>query len=205
VNAIVRANNLLNANRIYAGQRLAIPCGSPPPPGPPAPPAPAPGGVYYVVHRGDTLAKIAMRFGVSIWSIVRANNIANPNVIYVGQRFFIPKASSPKPVPDTGWVKPGCEHLTWPKQGARLSGIVGATGTADLEHFGYYKLEFRKDGLDEWHYITGADTPVVDGALGDWNTHTVSDGSYTFRLVVVDQWGNYPPPCEIAVQVRNDP
>lgn len=204
-NAIVRANNLLNPNRIYAGQRLVIPCGAPAPDHPWAPPTPAPGGVYYVVRGGDTLAKIAMRFGVNMWSIVRANNIANPNVIIVGQRLYIPKASAPQPAPDTGWVKPGCEHLAWPKQGVRLSGTVQARGTADLEKFGYYKLEFRKDGLDGWHYVTGADTPVVNGALGDWDTRTVSDGGYTFRLVVVDQWGNYPPPCEITVYVRNDP
>lgn len=196
VNSIVQANNILNPNRIYAGQRLAIPCGSP------VPPSPVPGGTYYVVRKGDTLAKIALAYGTSVWAIVSANNIPNPNVIYPGQRFFIPKGTMP--VPSTpGTVKVGCEHLTWPREGVRLSGAVQAKGTADHQRFGYYKLEFRKDGLDDWHYITGAESPVRNGALGMWDTRTVPDGRYTFRLVIVDQTGNYPPPCEIAVTVDN--
>jgi LysM repeat protein len=203
--AIVRANGIANPNCIYAGQRLLIPCDAPYDPHHEKPYDPH-HGAYYVVRRGDTLAKIAWRFGVGIWAIVRANNIANPNVIYVGQRLYIPKAAlpvpQPKPIKPT---KPGCEHLTWPREGAWLSGVVEAWGTADIEDFGYYKLEFRKDGLDEWHYITGAEDPVEDGSLGTWDTETVSDGTYIFRLVIVDRMGNYPPPCEIAVHVNNDP
>jgi LysM repeat protein len=74
--AIVRANGLRNPNYIYAGQRLVIPAG---------PYYPGPGGVFYTVRRGDTLAGIAWRFGVNMWAIVRANGIANPNYIYAGQ------------------------------------------------------------------------------------------------------------------------
>ncbi|MBN1640910.1 MAG: LysM peptidoglycan-binding domain-containing protein [Anaerolineae bacterium] len=195
---IVRLNGIVNPNRIYVGQRLAMPCAQPPAP---VPPTPAPGGVYYVVRAGDTLAKIAVRFGVSIWSIVQANSIPNPNLIHVGQRLFIPRGTPP-PVPVT---KPGCEHLSWPKQGAVLSGVVGAWGTADHVNFDYYKIEVRRDGLDDWHYVTGQSKPVHNGPLGAWDTRTVSDGPYTFRLVIVDKTGNYPPPCEIAVRVRNDP
>lgn len=197
ISSIVYANRIVDSNRIYAGQRLVIPCAAP------VPPTPAPSGWYYVVRRGDTLAKIALRFGTSVWRIATANNIANPNLIYPGQRFYIPKGTPP--TPPSSPTRPGCEHLDWPRAGARLSGIVQAWGTADHEHFGYYKLEYRKDGLDDWHYITGAETPVSDGALGAWDTRTVTDGSYTFRLVIVDQTGNYPPPCEIPVRVNNDP
>ena len=198
VSAIMRANMIVNPNMIYAGQRLAIPCA--PAPAPPPAPAPAPGGVYYVVRWGDTLAKIAMRFGVSSWAIVRANNIANPNVIYPGRRLFIPTGT---PVVPPQPNRPGCEHLTSPVAGAVLSGIVQAKGTADLTNFWYYKLEFRKDGLDQWHYITGAETPVHSGLLGNWDTRPLANGGYTFRLVVVDRTGNYPPPCEIPVQLKN--
>jgi len=197
---IVRANGLVNPNRIYPGQRLAIPCGAP------VPPAPAPGGFYYVVRRGDTLAKIGWRFGVSVWTLVTANNIANPNVIHTGQRLYVPKSDyHHHDDTDGGTITPGCEHLVWPKEGTTLSGVVWAKGTADHERFGYYKLEYRKDGLDDWHYITGGEAPIHNGTLGAWDTNTVPDGPYTFRLVIVDQTGNYPPPCEIAVHVNNDP
>ena len=78
--AIVQANNISNPNRIYAGQRLYIPGGTPP----------STGGVWYTVRWGDTLSSIAWRHGVSVWAIVQANSIANPNYIYAGQRLYIP-------------------------------------------------------------------------------------------------------------------
>jgi len=57
------------------------------------PAAAAPSGscsVVHVVRRGETLSGIAYRYGVSMWDIARANGIANPNRIYVGQRLVIP-------------------------------------------------------------------------------------------------------------------
>jgi Tol biopolymer transport system component len=42
---------------------------------------------------------IAWRFGVSQEAIMRANNISNPNFIYVGQRLIIPGVSPPTPRP----------------------------------------------------------------------------------------------------------
>lgn len=82
VQAIMRANGITNAHWIYAGQRLIIPDGGGTPP--------PSGGVWYTVRSGDTLARIAWRFGVNMWAIVRANNIRNPNLIYAGQRLYIP-------------------------------------------------------------------------------------------------------------------
>lgn len=44
----------------------------------------------YVVQRGDTLAKIAARYGTTWRDIAVANNISNPNLIYAGQVLIIP-------------------------------------------------------------------------------------------------------------------
>lgn len=44
---------------------------------------------YYTVKSGDCLSTIAAKFGVSVSSIVVLNNIANPNLIYVGQTLRI--------------------------------------------------------------------------------------------------------------------
>jgi LysM repeat protein len=209
VNALVQANGIVNPNSIYYGQILRIPCGgyTPPPPPPPAPPPQPSAGWWYIVHPGDTLAKLSWRFGVRIWIIVRANNIANPNLICVGQRLFIPRPSTPVPLPTPtptpAPAEPGCEHLLSPVRGATLSGHVQITGTADVDEFWYYKLEFRYEGLDNWHYITGQNTPVENGVLGTWDTTILPDGAYHLRLVVVDLTGNYPPPCEIPVHVDN--
>ena len=44
----------------------------------------------YTVQPGDTLAKLSRRYNTSISAIVAVNNIANPNLIYVGQTIRIP-------------------------------------------------------------------------------------------------------------------
>lgn len=60
-------------------------------PGPAPSPSPSPGCPrYYTVQPGDTLSAIAARFGTTVDAIVKANNIKNPNLIYVGQRLIIP-------------------------------------------------------------------------------------------------------------------
>jgi LysM repeat protein len=43
----------------------------------------------YVVQRGDQLRRIAARYGVSLTCLARANNIANPDLIFVGQELLI--------------------------------------------------------------------------------------------------------------------
>jgi lysozyme len=79
-----------NANLIYEGQRLNVPA-----PGS-VPPTPAPtSGQIYVVQRGDTMKKIADRLGVSLETLVQANpQVANINLIYVGQRLNLPAGVS---------------------------------------------------------------------------------------------------------------
>ena len=76
VNAIARLNRISNPNRIYPGQRLYIRV-----------PASTPIACCdtYTVRRGDTLSGIAARFGTTVDDLVRINNIANANLIYVGQ------------------------------------------------------------------------------------------------------------------------
>jgi len=92
--ALAAANGIANPNHVYVGQRLAIPGhGSTVP----APAPSAPSGQTYVVRRGDTLATIARRYGVSMWSLAQANGIRNPSFIYVGQVLRIPSGRSPAP------------------------------------------------------------------------------------------------------------
>lgn len=90
--AIAQANALPNINQIYVGQQLLIPAPQPPlPPLPPPPPPPQPQcNVTYTVQRGDWLSRIAQRFGVTLQSIVQANGLANPSLIYAGQSLYIP-------------------------------------------------------------------------------------------------------------------
>lgn len=55
------------------------------------PPVPAARLESYTVKAGDTLGEISVRSGVSIAEIVTLNNIENPDLIFPGQVFRVPK------------------------------------------------------------------------------------------------------------------
>jgi len=59
------------------------------PPAETAPP-PAASTQTYTVKSGDTLGSIASRYGTTVDAICEANDIDNPNLIYVGQVLIIP-------------------------------------------------------------------------------------------------------------------
>jgi len=106
---------------------------------------------------------------------------------------------TPRPVPICS--HPGVQ-ITWPGMDAVLTGIVQIKGTANIDRFWYYKFEFRPEGDPTWHFLTRFEQPVTDGKLMDWHTYTVVPGTYWLRLVVVDETGNYPEPCEIRVTIK---
>ena len=56
----------------------------------PAPqPAPQPQVQYYTIVKGDTLTKIARKFGTTVNQLVAWNGIKNKNLIYAGQRIRV--------------------------------------------------------------------------------------------------------------------
>ncbi|MCP4196096.1 MAG: LysM peptidoglycan-binding domain-containing protein [Proteobacteria bacterium] len=123
VAAISRANGIHNPNRIYVGQWLYIPKGKA-----------HYGKAYYGkacanpyrVKRGDTLSRIARRYGVSVYALKKANGIYNVNRIYVGQKLCIPKKHGYYPP-----AKPGYGykyHVV--KRGQTLSGVARRYGTS---------------------------------------------------------------------------
>ncbi|MCB9160823.1 MAG: helix-turn-helix domain-containing protein [Caldilineaceae bacterium] len=86
-----------------------------------------------------------------------------------------------------------------------LSGVVPVTGTADHEALQYYKLEYAPgaNAGGGFVYFDGGDTPIVGGVLGNFNTAALPNGTYTLSIVVVDQSGNFPPPCFVTVEIAN--
>lgn len=83
VQKLVELNNISNPNLIYVGQILTIPNIEK-----------TKKRILYTVIRGDTLNKLARTYNTSVQSIVELNNIANPNLIYVGQTLIIETNSS---------------------------------------------------------------------------------------------------------------
>lgn len=77
----------------YTGVKVDFTNFQDPPPGGATYSAPVSSGscsTYYVVKSGDTVAKVAGKFGVSGSSLIRTNGIKNANLIYLGQRLCIP-------------------------------------------------------------------------------------------------------------------
>ncbi len=95
VDALARLNHIYNANLIYVGQRLLIPgTGTVPPPPPPT------GATTYVIYPGDTLRKLGLRWGVTVYDILAVNpQITNASLIYVGQVINVPGASTTPSAP----------------------------------------------------------------------------------------------------------
>lgn len=99
---LIDANPRSNPNALQIGEKLHIPnCKSA---GTPAPTVSGtlgaatalPAGIQavYIIQPGDTLGKIAQRYGVTVQEIVRANGFANENVtLNVDQKLLIPNRS----------------------------------------------------------------------------------------------------------------
>ena len=51
----------------------------------------------YTVQKGDVLSAIAKRHRVSTAALAKANNLANPNALRIGQVLTIPRAGVPQP------------------------------------------------------------------------------------------------------------
>ncbi len=45
----------------------------------------------HVVQKGENLSVIAIKYGVSVHDIIKANNIKNPNFIQINQKLIIPE------------------------------------------------------------------------------------------------------------------
>jgi LysM repeat protein len=81
---IAAANAIANPNLLRVGQRLVIPGVTPRQ-------VMERRGVWHTVQPGESLSGIAQRYGVSMETIMTANDLRDPNTIVVGQRLLIPR------------------------------------------------------------------------------------------------------------------
>jgi hypothetical protein len=113
------------------------------------------------------------------------------------------------PTPAPVVVQPACPDqrslLIRPGENEVLSGIVNIIGTATHESFQYYKIEAAAGAgaSSGFVYVGGGSTPVVNGVLASIETSAMYNGAWTLQLIVVDQTGNFPPPCQVTVTVQN--
>lgn len=81
---LAKKNKISDPNLIYPGQKITI-TGTVNAEAKPKPKA----ETTYTVKKGDTLSAIAKKYGTTYQELAKANGIANPNLIYPGQKLKI--------------------------------------------------------------------------------------------------------------------
>lgn len=206
---LAEANHITNDNHIYSGQKLCIPDWSAPAPKPT-------GGVWYTVTYGDTLSRIALRYGTTTYAIMAANNLSSANRILVGQKLWIPSGyaspPSPKPPTPTPPAKPtvstGGPWTALYYNNKDLSGSPADTRVDSKIHFdwgaGSPSSAVNSDGFSVlWTSINSFEAGTyVFTATSDDGVRVYVDGT-----LVVDDWNVHPATTdksgEIALNAGN--
>ncbi|MBI3914890.1 MAG: LysM peptidoglycan-binding domain-containing protein [Chloroflexi bacterium] len=117
-----------------------------------APGASADAPLTYTVRWGDTLYSIAARYGVSINALMQANNLRDPNFIYIGQRLLISGTAAPVPVPASRYIVQAGDTLfaVATRYGTSVAALMQANG---LYNYWIYVGQSLR--------IPGAPAPVV--------------------------------------------
>lgn len=118
---------------------------------------------YYTVRPGDTLSKIALRYGTTVSALMSANGISNANHIYAGQNLKIPSGS--------GY----CARYHTVSYSETLSGIaawygVSIYGLAQANHITNYNHIYSGQSL----CIPGGE-PAPQPSAGFWYRVTYGD------------------------------
>ncbi len=203
--AVQEANQLADPNALAVGQRLIIPgavaqnavtptpsARGPTPTASSSAQATATRGPStsaetetYIVQSGDTLAQIAAQFGVTVAELQRINNIANPNLLSVGQRLIIPKVTNNAvTLPEGISLSPQAV-----RQGQTLTIRVQAENVSEvLGKFDQQTLRFNRVGED-W------------AALAGISRCANYIGKFPLNLTLRDNLGN-PKPVQLNVRVN---
>jgi murein DD-endopeptidase MepM/ murein hydrolase activator NlpD len=147
----------------------------------------------YVVRAGDTLARIAGRYGTTVPAIVSANAIRNQNLIYPGQRLHVPGAATvaavaaalPAPV-GSAWIDgsavQGEAALVW---------LRTAPGTTVSGRLGSQTIPFRTHCDLQWGLVA---FDALDDNPGIYNLTldvTTNGSRSTVSLPITLRAGNY--------------
>ncbi len=226
VSALLATNGISNPDYIYVGQTLRMPGGGHVVGKPPTKTC----GRYLTVGYGDTLSAIAWNNGTTVYALASANGLGYPYMIYTGQSLHIPCGTGspvvhhpkPAPVKDRGpkHVKPtprpatttrpaACARavqIVTPHDRAKVSGTLHIVGTASVDDFQFYKLEYGPGHapLDS-QWISIGETvhrKVVDSTLGVWYVGNMPAGDYTLRLTAVFNTGQTERPCDVRLQIN---
>ena len=139
-------------------------------------PTPTPGPTVYVVQPGDTLSAIALMFDISEQDLMRANNLVDPDTIYVGQELFIPIGGLPTdtPLPPPSPVEPSTPS---PMSSPEEATPTPAPTPVAQPQVTISEVLYRGDPAQETVVLFNPGRPVV---LRDWTLRDAQGHVYTF-------------------------
>jgi LysM repeat protein len=147
-------NGITNFSLIFPGMVLRVPCGPNPPP-----PTPNVCNIHFV-QRGEWLVLIAARFGVSWQSIAALNHLANPSLLFAGQRLLIP---CPSGVPGRSIT------INSPVAGQSVCTPLTTSGSVTVTPF---EASLRGRVYNDQGLVIGQDVVHVNGQMGGPGTFT---------------------------------
>lgn len=128
---------------------------------------------------------------------------SEPVAVPTAQNVAVPPTATPAPIAQS----PSCFNensiILRPGANETVRGVITILGTASHPSFQYYKIEYTPAGSNNWSYLAGDRNAVVNGLLANVDTSVLGNGAWTIRLVVVDQTGNYPEPCQVTIFIEN--
>jgi LysM repeat protein len=164
IQSIIDQNQLSADCLLTVGQTLVIPDTTT-----------ASNDVFYIVQENDTVASIALNFGISVEELKQANDLPGDGLIHVGQRLFIPGQQTENSLIGRRFEKQrGILVITFYKQpdgNTRTEFVfltkneVGSTFHALLENVSFEALRsYHNLPLDIWGTVERVDqngTPII--------------------------------------------
>ncbi len=128
---------------------------------------------WHTVRVGETLSGIARFYGVSTASLMQANNISNPNRIFVGQSLCIPTSGG------SDWGNSSCSAIHVVTRGETMIGISRYYGVSAFDIM-------QANGIYNGNHIYVGQRLCIPGGTGGpvpqppssdcWNWYTVARG-----------------------------
>ena len=165
---IATINHIANPDVIYVGQRLCIPTSGS---GAASRSAPERTCIWHTVVSGDTLGKLGWASPGGALGVARANNIPNPDLIYIGQHLCVPTANGDPPPKTASTSAPADPPPADPPPVARGASASGA------QAFIQFVLPYARAA----HRATGWPTSLIIAQWGlEQGWHVPSYTGYNF-------------------------
>lgn len=153
----------------------------------------------YTVVAGDTLSKIAAKYGTTYQKLAEYNGISNPNVISVGQKIKIPASTSGSNTSSAGTAHKvgdivqfkGSKHY---KSAAATSGSTAKTGPAKITAISTgakhpYHIIHTDSTSNVYGWVDEADISSSGSTAAASRTYTVKSGD-SLWAIAAKQLGN---------------